>query len=76
MNTPKVKKESDKKNHFPAFSAMLREVMPRQNGTPAGVSALAESLKRGNAYVEAQQRINDLCNPVQSQLANTLTQEA
>lgn len=75
MNTANLN-QTNEQNKGIDFSATLAKVLPRQNGTPAGVSALAESLKRGNAYVEAQQRINDLCNPSKTQLVNTLIQEA
>lgn len=62
MNSTKVTRRNESDNN--KFVNILSKVMPhttRQNGTPAGVSALAESLKRGDAYVEAQQRINDVC---------------
>lgn len=49
---------------------LLAKILPRQNGTPAGFSALAESLKRGNAYVEAQQTINNLCLPAKEAASN------
>lgn len=70
MNTAKVLLDNDESN--PNFGGVLARLLPRQNGTPAGVNALAESIKRGNAYVEAQQRINDVCLPVKTQLSNDL----
>lgn len=72
MNRPKVNQTFDSNK----FVNTLAKVLPRGNGTPQQFNALAESLKRGNAYVEAQQRINDVCLPVKTQLSNTLIKEA
>jgi hypothetical protein len=63
MNAAKLNTKSlrnnDEVNNFDALARLL----PRNNGTQAGVNALSESLKRGNAYVEAQQTINNKCLP-------------
>lgn len=67
MTNLQSKSEKNENN----FVGTLSKVMPRQNGTPAGVNALAESLKRGNAYVEAQQRLNDVCLPKKAEKSNT-----
>jgi hypothetical protein len=58
-------------NNFRVNSKLHPRVIAGLNGTPAGVSALAESLKRGNAFVEAQKRINDVCLPSKTTLSNT-----
>lgn len=79
MNRAKLREFREETEESINFSALFRKVIPakpRDNGTPAGVSALAASIQRGNAYVEAQRVLNQKCNPVQTQLANTLIQEA
>jgi len=35
-----------------SFTNQLSAIMPRQNGTPAGLSALAASLERGKEIVK------------------------
>lgn len=75
MNSTKVTPRNERDNN--KFVKILSKVLPRQNGTQAGINALAASLKRGNAYLEAQQIINDKCLPVTTtQLSNTFVKEA
>lgn len=42
-----MKTNKSKKVESIDYSKVLRQIMPRQNGTPEQFAALAESLKRG-----------------------------
>lgn len=72
MNKSKVQNRADNSeiNNFTVSTKLHPRVIAGINGTPAGVYALSESLKRGNAYVEAQKRINDVCLPKKAEKSN------
>ncbi|MDF2435323.1 MAG: hypothetical protein JWP44_4954 [Mucilaginibacter sp.] len=48
----KVKLISQRNNN--QFVYEISKILPRDNGSQAGVNALAESLKRGDAYLKEQ----------------------
>lgn len=63
MNRAKLKEFREETNggiNFPVVLTKIMPAKPRDNGNPAGVSALAESLKRTDAYLQAQNRLNEL----------------
>lgn len=70
MYSTKVTRRNERDNK--KFVNQLSKILPRNNGTQAGVNALAESLKRTDAYLKAQENINDKCLMGTCLLSNTL----
>lgn len=76
MNASKLTTKNEETNSENYFVNLASRVMPHtQNGTQAGVNALAESLKRGDAYLKAQQKLNEVCLPEPAILSNTFIKE-
>lgn len=61
-------------NQSTDFSAIVAGIMPRNNGTPAGIEALRQSLERSkiDAYGNANETINAKCLNLQVKQANYL----
>lgn len=80
MNTAKIVNQNEEEELD--FSAMLREVMPRNNGTPEQFEALAEAFRRNgipaehNANDELQANLNKKCLPNPSKLTNEFKTKA
>lgn len=75
MNKPKLNK-SQLSNKEINFSGVLSNVMASQSINATNVNALAESINRGNAYVEAQKSLNDKCLTGPSKLTNEFKTKA
>ncbi|MEB0262870.1 hypothetical protein [Mucilaginibacter sp. 10I4] len=68
----KIKTDISEINNFSVNADLHPRVISGANGTPFGVYALSESLKRGITYLEVQQRLNEVFLPEpKSQLLNT-----
>lgn len=63
MNRTKLNNSNDNSNKFEVAAKLHPRIVARINGTPEGVRALSESLKRGDAYLQAQKKINEVCLP-------------
>jgi len=74
MNRTKVTIESEENNEN-NFSAMMAEIMPRQNGSPEKLEALASAFRRNGIHAEynaeLQENLNKKCLPNPSKLRNT-----
>lgn len=77
MNTSKLNTKSLRNNDEVNNFDVLARLLPRNNGTQAGIDAMAASLKRGmqpDSYKEANNKLNDKClqTPRNKELANIL----